>query len=157
MNTALQSTVYADARVIRVTAAQTAALVIVFLLSRWSPLLWLLLADFAIRAFTYRNSPLTAVSRAIVQWLGLPALQIFAPPKKFAATLGFLFTALLLVLTYSAPLAATTIAGVLLITLAITESCFNVCVGCYIHSWIVAPVRNKLYQRRWATESRLTE
>ncbi|WP_222166378.1 DUF4395 domain-containing protein [Edaphocola aurantiacus] len=157
MNTPLQTQLYADARVIRVTAAQTATLVIAFLLSHWSILLWILLADFALRAFTYWPSPLVLVSRIIVNWVGLPALPIFAPPKKFAATLGFGFTALILVLWYTVPVEAATIAGVALITLAILESCFNVCAGCYIHSWIVAPVRNKIYQRRWAAGSRISE
>ncbi|MNY07690.1 hypothetical protein D3C86_1405060 [compost metagenome] len=157
MNTPLQTQLFADARVIRVTAAQTAALVIAFLLSQWSILLWILLADFALRAFTYWPSPLVLVSRIIVNWVGLPALPIFAPPKKFAATLGFGFTALVLALWYTAPADATTIAGVVLITLTIMESCFNVCAGCYIHSWIVAPVRNKIYQRRWAASSRISE
>jgi hypothetical protein len=157
MNTPLQTKLYADARVLRVTAAQTAALLIAFLLSQWSILLWILLADFALRAFTYRPSPLVLVSRIIVHWVGLPALPIFAPPKKFAATLGFGFTALILVLWYTAPADATTIAGVTLITLTILESCFNVCAGCYIHSWIIAPVRNRIYQRRWAAGSHISE
>lgn len=157
MNTSPQIQLYADARVIRVTAAQTAALVIAFLLSRWSILLWILLADFALRAFTYWPSPLVLVSRIIVNWVGLPALPIFAPPKRFAATLGFGFTALILVLWYTAAAEATTIAGVMLITLAVLESCFNVCTGCYIHSRIVAPVRNKIYQRRLAAESHISE
>ena len=68
---------------------------------------------------------------------------IFAPPKRFAAGLGLLFSlgiAACLHLHY--PAATYAIAGILILCAAL-EAAFNICLGCYVYNWIVAPIVNK--------------
>lgn len=130
---------YVDEHVVRMVAAQAVVItaLTLYISSAW-PALFLAI-DFFIRAFTVYPSPLAFVAKKIVHASGFKSKPIFAPPKKFAALLGFVFsvsiTLLLLGYTYTA-----IVIGVVLIVCAVLESVFNICLGCYVFNWIVAPI-----------------
>jgi hypothetical protein len=57
--------------------------------------------------------------------------------------LGFIFSILIVVLFFLEFYYTAKIVGSFLILFAILESVFNICVGCYIYNWIIAPFENK--------------
>lgn len=139
---------YTDENVVRIIAAQVTAISIAALATFWVWLALLLITDFAIRGFTKNTSPLAAIAKTIAKQLGLKPQPIFATPKKFAATLGFIFTLTATVLfLLKLPLFAYLVSGVL-ITCAILESVFKICVGCYVFDWFVAPVLNTMKNKK---------
>ncbi len=106
-------------------------------------LAWLLAADFAVRAFTYFPSPVGLVvkaGRSVFPWQQQP---VFAAPKKFAAGIGFIMA---LALSGSLFFSANTVTygvGIILLTCALLEAAFSICVGCYVYDLVVAPLANK--------------
>lgn len=102
-----------------------------------------LIFDFFFRAFTNIKPPLALLSIFIAEKLNLKPKPIYAPPKKFAAGVGFAFsiaiTALLFLNFTTAALLVTSI----LLVCAVLESIFAICVGCYVYDWVVAPFLNK--------------
>lgn len=143
MNPKTISKNYLDAHVVRLVALQV---IIITLLILYRPNLYLaifLTLDFAIRAFTTMPSPLASIAKIIIRQLGLKPKPVFAPPKKFAAALGFAFS-LLIGLTISRDYkVAGYIIGSLLTFCALLESAFNICIGCYVYDWTVAPILNR--------------
>ncbi|MDQ0640617.1 putative membrane protein [Pedobacter sp. W3I1] len=96
-----------------------------------------LIFDFALRAFTTgKFSLLKFIAIKISAGLSLSPKMKDLAPKKFAATLGFIFclliTAVFLFDFYNAALIFTSI----MIVFALLESLFAVCVGCYIYSFL---------------------
>lgn len=141
------SKLYVDEQLVRLIAAQVAIIASLSLAFNWIFPIFLLAADFGLRAFTLQPSPLAAVARIIADLLKIKTKPVFAAPKKFAAAVGFLFTLAVLILLFLNYLFATYILGSVLIFFAVLESVFKICVGCYAYNWLVAPVinaRNKL-------------
>ncbi|WP_293303887.1 DUF4395 domain-containing protein [Pedobacter sp. UBA5917] len=96
-----------------------------------------LIFDFALRAFTTgRWSLLKFIAIKISNGLSLSPKMKDLAPKKFAATLGFVFclliTASFLFDFYTLTLILTSIMTVF----ALLESLFSVCVGCHIYSFL---------------------
>jgi hypothetical protein len=137
------SKLYVDEQVVRLIAAQVAIIAGLSLAFNWIFPIFLLAADFGLRAFTLQPSPLAAVARIIADLLKLKTKPIFAAPKKFAAAVGFLFALAILVLLLLNYLSATYILGGVLIFFAVLESVFKICFGCYVYDWLVAPITNK--------------
>lgn len=134
---------YVNENVVRLIAAQVILLTLITLLTGWIWAVLFLTADFALRAFTHIPSPLAVIAKGLAGALGLTPKPIFAPPKRFAANLGFVFSsgiALFLYLHYSV---AAYVTGGILIVCATLEAVFNICIGCYVYNWIVAPVVNR--------------
>lgn len=95
-----------------------------------------LTVDFATRAFTSgKLSLLKFIALKIVKGLAIANKPTDLAPKKFAATLGFAFCAIIglcyLFQFYYAVIALT----IVLIVFAILESVFAICVGCYVYSF----------------------
>ena len=134
---------YADENVVRIIAVLAIVVVSVSLWQNWILLLFLLSADFALRAFTYLPAPLAAVAKVIAVLFKLKPQPIFAPPKKFAAAIGFVFVLTIPVLLFLNYLTAAYIVGGILIFFALLESVFKICVGCYVYNTLVAPVMNR--------------
>ncbi|MCL7987257.1 DUF4395 domain-containing protein [Sphingobacterium sp. lm-10] len=134
-----KSLLYGDATVIRLVAAQVFVIAIVTLFTHSVLLIAFLLVDFAIRAFSNQPSVLKWLAQKITTRLSVSPKPIFLPPKKFAALLGFIFTAIWLVfLIFGRPDLALVV-GVVLLICAFLEAVFQVCVGCYVYNWVVAP------------------
>ncbi|MBU3662986.1 MAG: DUF4395 domain-containing protein [Bacteroidetes bacterium] len=134
---------YVDEQLVRLIAAQVAIITGLSLAFSWIFPIFLLAADFGLRAFTIQPSPLATVARIIADLLKLKTKAIFAAPKKFAAAVGFLFALAILVLLLLNYLSATYILGGILLFFAVLESVFKICVGCYAHNWLVALTINK--------------
>ncbi len=142
------SKLYVNENVVRIIAAQVVVLGIVIIFTQSTFIALFLAADFALRAFTYLQSPLAIVAHKIAELFHLKRKLIFAPPKKFAATLGFTFSLFIALLLYfNLPLAAIATAGVL-IGCAVLESVFKVCLGCYAYNLIVSPIINRIHRKK---------
>lgn len=103
-----------------------------------------LIFDFASRAFTSGKFSLLRFSAMkIDQKLALPKQMKDLAPKKFAATLGFVFCLLItaMFLFYFA-LAAMVFTAVMVL-FALLESLFAICVGCYVYSFLQLLKGNK--------------
>ncbi|WP_379965050.1 DUF4395 domain-containing protein [Epilithonimonas sp. UC225_85] len=135
---------YTDENTVRLTAFFVIIVIAVALFFKWPFLILLLVFDFIIRALGLSLSPLALFSKAILKILGLKRKPIFAAPKKFAATLGSVFTLLVFLLMLNGFDNSAFAVGFLLIILASLESFFKVCLGCYLYQFIVIPIQNKL-------------
>ncbi len=135
---------YVDEHVVRFVAAQVIFITVVVLIERWEWLSAVLAVDFGIRAFTVFPSPLAAFSKKAVETAGLKPRPIFAPPKRFAAGLGFVFSIAITLLLYLDLLYSAYAVGAILIFCALLESVFKVCLGCHVYNWIVLPIQNRV-------------
>ncbi|RNL54066.1 DUF4395 domain-containing protein [Pedobacter jejuensis] len=104
----------------------------------------LLSFDFAARAFgSGKYSLLKFVAIRISNALSLKPQMKDLAPKKFAATLGFVFclliTAMFLLSFYKLAMMLTLIMTVF----ALLESLFAICVGCYVYTFLQVLKRNK--------------
>ncbi|MEO6038797.1 MAG: DUF4395 domain-containing protein [Saprospiraceae bacterium] len=106
-----------------------------YLLSRLSFIPILLVLDFGLRAFDLgRFSPFARLSDVLVEAFHLGVKPIFYPPKRFAARIGLLFSAAILVLHFLG-ITALIFAGVLGLFAAL-ESLAGICAGCYVYNWL---------------------
>ncbi|HRN72012.1 MAG TPA: DUF4395 domain-containing protein [Ginsengibacter sp.] len=143
MNPKTISKNYLDAYVVRLVALQVIIITLLVLYSQnIYPAIFLML-DFAIRAFTTMPSPLASIAKITVRKLGLKPKPVFAPPKKFAAALGFTFSLLMALMLTRDYVVVSYIIGSILAFCAFLESAFNVCIGCYVYDWTVAPILNR--------------
>ncbi|MFN7690027.1 MAG: DUF4395 domain-containing protein, partial [Bacteroidota bacterium] len=134
---------YIDENVVRLIALQV--IMIVFTSLRWQlgfPL-FVLFADFVLRAFTGQPSPLAAVAKVIVDLLKLQAKPQLATPKKFAAGIGSVLSLSLFILVSCHQSQTAKMIGSIIILFALLEAVFTICVGCYIFNLFVAPFKNK--------------
>ena len=133
---------HVDERVVRLVAAQI-LLTLIVLLTGWLWLALFLAADFALRAFTRILSPLAVIAKGLGKAFKLTPKPIFAAPKRFAAGLGFVFSLIIAVCLYAHFYTAAYVTGGILLACATLEAVFNICLGCYVYNWIVAPIVNK--------------
>ncbi len=131
---------HVDENVVRLVATQVFLITLITLLTGWAWLAFFLAVDFGLRAFTRVPSPLATLARGVAKALKLTPKPIFAPPKRFAAILGLFFSVgIAFFLFFSYPNVAYTV-GAVLVFCAILEAAFNICLGCYVYNWIVAPL-----------------
>lgn len=142
------SNYYIDAQMARLIAAQVALLLLLALFAGSAVPVYILLVDFALRAFTYQPSPLTAIARIVANLLGLRPKPVFAAPKRFAALVGFvlsLFLLLFLVLRWPA---LAYITGSILLACSLLEAVLQLCVGCSIYNGLLAPFINRRARKK---------
>lgn len=125
---------------IRIVASLVVIITSITLAYNWIILAIFLAIDFALRSFTRVTSPLAYIAKSISSYLKLKQKPIFAPPKKFAAALGFIFSVLIAVFLYLNLFIPAYITGIILVLCATLESAFNICLGCYVYNWIVVPL-----------------
>ncbi|KQC02286.1 DUF4395 domain-containing protein [Pedobacter sp. Hv1] len=122
--------------VVRIIAILTAIITVICILmgNYWAMVF--LTIDFAIRAFTSGKwSILRMIASQIFKLFSLPQKMKDLAPKKFAATMGFVFCLLISgVYLLNFPNLAMGLAIVLII-FALLEGVFAICVGCYIYSF----------------------
>lgn len=148
MNKKTFSINHVNEKVVRFIAAQVILLTLVTLVTDWIWLALFLAVDFALRAFTRIPSPLAFIAKRLAKVFQLTPKPIFAPPKRFAAALGFAFSLLIAIFFYlHFPLAAY-VTGAILILCATLEAVFNICLGCYVYNWVVAPIVNRNTERK---------
>jgi hypothetical protein len=126
--------------VARVTASLIAALVAVYAFTTNPIIVLFLLVDFYVRGFTdLKYSPLSWLAVQINKGLKLPVIMTDKAKKIFAARVGLLFSALILVLYFVSP-PSSILVGLVLITFASLEGIFNICVGCLVYTYFVFPM-----------------
>lgn len=125
-----------DERVARVIAAQVVVIISLSLIYPLIPLVILLL-DFTLRAFfAGRGSAFRWIACQIVSFLPGTPKPTDVAPKRFAALLGFLFSALILSLHLLNLHAIAYTLSLLLLGLATLEATIALCVGCIIYQQI---------------------
>ncbi|CEA15765.1 MAG TPA: DUF4395 domain-containing protein [Fermentimonas caenicola] len=130
---------HVNEKIVRIVAGQVVLITILLLLTEWRILAYFLIIDFALRAFTTIPSLLALNAKGISRTFNLTPKPIFAPPKKFAAAIGFLFTVTIAVLLYMGLITGAYVVGGILIFCAALEAFLNICIGCYVFNWLVAP------------------
>lgn len=125
-----------DERVARVIAAQVVVMISLSLVSPFIPLVILLL-DFTLRVFfAGRGSAFRWLACRVVSLLPGKPKPTDVAPKRFAALLGFLFSALILSLHLLDLHAIAYALSLLLLVLATLEATIALCVGCIIYQQI---------------------
>lgn len=127
--------VQGDETRIRLTAFGVLLCVIIYLVFHtiWMPVF--LVVDFALRSFNLGRWSILALAAAAVarllRWQGKP---VYLPPKRFAARIGLLFSAAILLLhIYQLP--AWQVSAVLAFFAAL-EAFAGFCAGCYVYNFL---------------------
>lgn len=131
----------ANENVVRITAFWVVMLTALFILvpNVYVPLY--LAMDFYIRAFTKsKYSPLSWMSAGVARWMNLEPHWIDKAPKIFAARVGLLFSILMFSLVVFGLTVPAVIAASVLVLFAFLECGLNFCAGCWVYTYIVAPL-----------------
>lgn len=124
--------------VVRLVAFEVVTLTLLSLLLQSYFIAAFLTLDFALRAFRSGNgSLLKYIGKHLNRVNGNRSTPVNAAPKKFAASIGVVFSGtitVLLILKLSVP---AIVVGTLLITAALLEGIFAFCVGCVIYSLLI--------------------
>jgi hypothetical protein len=127
----------ADEHVIRIVAYFTAWIASAGLIAN-APYPFLFLAvDFTVRAFgAQRFSLLKLLAEQTAFLFRVPVRPVYAASKRFAASLGLLFSLSVAGFEFAGwQLTANTVGGIL-IACALLESLFGICIGCYVYSFL---------------------
>jgi hypothetical protein len=117
-----------------------ATLIALFALTGNPLFLGLCVVDYAIRAFTpLAYSPFSWLAERLAGALKLSDARIGKAPKIFAARVGLLFALTALVLSGTYPVAGLAVA-LTLMSFALLESLFDLCLGCLVYTYLVFPL-----------------
>lgn len=133
-----------DSDVSRLTVFINAVLMIWFIISLTPVFLYVVTVDYGIRAMGYnRYSPLGLIASLVMKLVGGKTKMVDKAPKMFASRLGFICAALgTIFISFGSPIVSIGII-VLFTILTISDSVFNLCVGCLIYHKVVFPFYNK--------------
>jgi len=125
-------------KVARLNAIWTFVFLMIFiLLPAWRWVVFVPLADFLVKGFFGPwYSPISQINKAILKALKVEPEMIFAPPKIFAAKIGFIFSlvaSILYLLNYQ--IAAIVVVSILSF-FAFLEFTLAFCVGCSVYNFI---------------------
>ncbi len=121
---------------IRTVAFLVLVLTVVYLFTQWISVPAFLFVDFILRGFNWgKYSPLGFAADGIVDLLKFEVKPIFLAPKKFAAKIGALFTASLVILQLFG--LDTLIVGSILAIFAALESLAGFCAGCHVYNFLI--------------------
>lgn len=102
---------------------------------------WIALAgmiDFILKNINPKLSPLSRLSKMVIDFAGLTPTPVNAGPKLFAAKIGAVMMggiALALFLHWEE---TSTLLGAILALCAFLEAAFGFCVGCKMYGWVLA-------------------
>jgi hypothetical protein len=120
---------------IRIIALLVLLIGIGFLLTGYNWLIMLLVYDFFVRAFfTPKLSLLGALANVFVKLFKVPNKPTDRGPKRFAAGMGFVFVAMMLIAAILGWVVLLAPLAVVLCIFACLESFAGVCVGCYVYT-----------------------
>jgi hypothetical protein len=140
-STAIESRI--NENVVRLVAFFVLVFGLATIATGWFILPLYLSIDFLLRAFTNIKPPFALVASQIAKALHLEVKPIYAAPKKFAAAIGFVFSVVITALLITGFLDTARVVTGVLVLFATLESVFSICAGCYVYSWIVAPLIEK--------------
>ena len=135
---ATQNNATVNENTVRIIAFLAAVSAIVFLLTGNSIPFIFLAIDFATRGFGFKQySLLRFISDKINDVLFNGTKKpIFAPPKLFAAKIGLLFCVAILIFFFAGWHTISNILAAVLTAFALLESLANICVACYMYSFM---------------------
>lgn len=123
-----------DEHAVRIVAALVVVIALTSALTGSVIPLAFLFFDFGLRAWVDRRySPLRLSAKAITSAFGVAPKPIYAPPKRFAARVGFVFAASALLLAALGAGAAATVVTLALVGAASLEALMGFCVACWIY------------------------
>jgi hypothetical protein len=109
---------------------------ICFITTNWIIVVFLLV-DFTLRTFNLNSySLLSLISGQLVKLFKLKNKPVDRAPKRFAAFIGLIFTAVITVTLLIDLSAIAKIALVVLMIFAALESLVGFCAGCYVYSYL---------------------
>lgn len=128
------STELVDEHTIRIAAIITSIVVLLALYTNSYIIAALLAVDFFLRGFTNgKFSVIKQLSKFSSGKFNLTVKTTNAAPKKFAAKIGFVFAAIILLFQLLHLSTAAYIAGVTLIACALLEGLAGICIACLIY------------------------
>lgn len=120
---------------IRIIALLVLLMGIGFLLTGYNWLIMLLVYDFFVRAFFMpKLSLLGALANLIVKFFKVPYKPTDRGPKRFAAGMGFVFVAMMLIAAIMGWVVLLLPLAIVLCVFACLESFAGLCVGCYVYT-----------------------
>ena len=120
----------------RLTAFFVLVLTLVYLRTGFWLIMAFLMVDFAIRAFNLgKYSLIGFVSDAVIKQLNIKNKPVDRAPKRFAAGVGLVFTAAILVAFFLGLPFVPMVLAVIMALFAMLESFFGFCAGCYVYDF----------------------
>jgi hypothetical protein len=125
-------------RACRVGATLTAALLVLFFLTKAWPLMVFVLLDYIVRVFTRWTAPIALFVNWALRALRISPVLMDKAPKVFAWRVGFLMAA---AATAALPFGVMVSAEIALTLAAfnVLDGVFNFCVGCIIYTYFILP------------------
>lgn len=121
----------------RLTAFFVLVLAIVFLITGLWILMAFLVIDFLLRVNNLGKYSLLAIlSDAVIKQLKIKNKPTDRAPKRFAAGVGLVFTAGILILALLHLSTLTIVVTIVLVIFAFLESFIGFCAGCYVYSFL---------------------
>ncbi len=123
---------------VRITAFWVLLLVIASFFVNALPIFIFLSIDFFLRAFNFgKFSPLNIWSGYLVKQFKIPNKPIDQAPKRFAAGIGLVLSALLVILLLTQFLKIVFVLSIVFAGFAFFESFLSFCAGCYVYTFLL--------------------
>jgi len=120
----------------RITAFFVLVLTLVNIKTGFWFLMAFLLIDFTMRTLNLgKYSPLGFVSDAVIKQLSIKNKPVDRAPKRFAAGVGLVFTAAILISSLLGLTLVSIVLSIVLAFFATLESFFGFCAGCYVYDF----------------------
>lgn len=131
-------------KVARANAFFTLILSLLFIFTNAKWIIYIMVIDFLIKGFIGpKFSPISRINIIILRILKIKPKPIFAPPKIFASKIGFIFSlAIMILFLLGLPIYSIIIISILAF-FAFLESTFEICIGCWAHSYWLKLFKNK--------------
>jgi hypothetical protein len=128
---------YIDENTARMNAFFALSQIIIFFLTPFKWIIFLLAADFLLRRILQgRYSVISRISVLTTGALALKKIRINAGPKLFAANVGFMLSLLTAIFFYAGlPYVSYVLAGTLAF-FTLLESVFNICAACILYPFV---------------------
>jgi hypothetical protein len=128
---------YIDENTARMNAFFALSQIIIFFLTPFKWIIFLLAADFLLRRILQgRYSVISRISVLTTGALALKKIRINAGPKLFAANVGFMLSLLTALFFYAGlPYVSYVLAGTLAF-FTLLESVFNICAACILYPFV---------------------
>jgi len=123
----------------RITAFFVLIMAIAFVFTSSWFVIAFLLVDFLLRIFNLNNYSLLALlSGFVVKRLSIKSKPVDRAPKRFAAIVGFIFLAAILITLFVHLILLSFILTAVLIVFALLEAFVGFCAGCYVYSLLIS-------------------
>ena len=128
---------YIDENIARLNAFITLGLILVFLITPFKWIIFLIAADFLLRRILQgRFSVISRISILTTGVLALKKININAGPKLFAANVGFVLSILAALFYYTGLYYVSYALAGTLAFFTLLESVFNICAACILYPFV---------------------